>query len=316
VLRRISTADDIRQALMSIFGYAIVAGIPSTADRSAFDWLACRYSSRVWRRIREESDEVAQRVKSVLGEHCPDSAISEIAAEYYALSLEDKWTRWRASHSAQVSVETEVDNLHHLAVAQESGSGVVLWGTSFCGTLFQKIALSRAGVPLTQLSSYDHGRSHLNTVVGAHIAQPMFCLPENRFLVDRIMIKDATDRTYLRRIGEVLRDNGCIWIACHGSRHQRNLPVTLLGKSARLPGGAPTMAMRYRAALLPAHTSRLGPFHYRVTLGPPMEFDSTIDRRDRIPAIVQDYADLLGQCLLEQPSSWNWSDAPMACGLA
>ena len=315
IFRRITTKDDLRQALRLLLGYIFVACIPNRADPSVFDWIDRRYSARVRKRICTGSNEIAIRVKTVLGEHYPDSSISEIAAGYYRMKLEDQWGRWGASHSPDWSVTTEVVNLHHVTEAQRGGCGVVLWGTSFCGTLFPKIALSRAGVRLTQLSLFDHGKSHLNTLVGTRIAQPMYCLPENQFLRERIVIPDFVNRAYLYRIGEVLQNNGCIWIACHGARNQRHLTVKMLGHTAKLPAGAPTIAMRHNAVLIPAHTKRLGKFHYQVTLAPPIALDIGVDRRETVQGIVQNYADLLGARLLEQPSSWHWSHAPAACGL-
>jgi hypothetical protein len=311
----ITTIDDLRQALRSALGYIFIACIPNSAAPSVFDWIEQHYSTRVHKRVRAGSDRIAIRVRTVLGDHYPDSSISEIAAGYYRMKFEDQWGRWGASHSADWSVTTEVVNLHHLTDAQRGGRGVVLWGTSFCGTLFPKIALSRAGVSLTQLSLFDHGKSHLNSLVGTRIAQPMYCLPENQFLKERIVIPDSGNRSYLYRIGEVLQNSGCIWIACHGARNQRNLTVKLLGHTAHLPGGAPTIAMRHNAVLIPAHTKRLGRFHYQVSLAPPIALDIGVDRRETIQGIVQDYADLLGARLLEQPSSWHWSHAPTACGL-
>ena len=313
--RRISTKSDFRQAMKSVLGYAFVACVPKRADRAVFGWIFRRKSARDLRRIHRGKDDVAKLVNKVLAEKHPDLSINEVAAGFYAMQLEDDWGRWRASHSAEWSVTTEVENLHYLTESQQNGHGVVLWGTSFCGTLFQKIALDRAGVALTQLSSYDHGKSHHNTLIGRRITDPMYCLPENRYLNERIVIPQTGQRKYLYRIGEVLKDKGCIWIACHGSRHQRNLEVTMLGQSAQLPGGAPTIAMRYGAALIPAHTERVGTLHYRVVLSPPIDLDGAENRQEKVQNLVQDYADFLGKRLLEQPASWNWLHAPTACGL-
>jgi lauroyl/myristoyl acyltransferase len=143
----------------------------------------------------------------------------------------------------------------------------------------------------------------------------MYCRSENQYLTERIVIPDTGKRSYLYRIGEVLQNSGCIWIACHGARNQRNLTVKMLGHTAELPSGAPTIAMRHNAALIPAHTKRLGQFHYQVILGPPIALEGGDNRREAIQSVVQDYADLLGTRLVEQPSSWHWSHAPVACGL-
>jgi lauroyl/myristoyl acyltransferase len=313
--RSISTKSDFRQALKSVLGYGFVACVPRSAEQPVFTQLARRKSVRDSRRIDRGKEDVAPIVQTVLGEHHADSSTDEIAAGFYAMKFEDDWGRWRASHSADWAVTTEVEHLHYVTDAQRDGRGVVLWGTSFCGTLFQKIALARAGVSLTQLSSYDHGKSHHNTLLGRRITEPMFCLPENQYLNERIMIPQSGQRKYLYRLGKVLKGKGCVWIACHGSRHQRNLDVTMLGQPVHLPGGAPTIAMRYNAALIPAHTERVGKFHYRVVLAPPIELNDDESRQATVQRLVQDYADLLGKRLLEQPASWNWLDAAAACGL-
>lgn len=315
IVRRITTKGDLKQGLRLLLGYLLVACIPNRAHSSAFNWIERQYSTSVRRRIGTASNGITGRIKTVLGEHIPDSSINEIAAGYYRMKLEDQWGRSKASHTPDWSVTTEVVNLHHLTKARHEGCGVVLWGTSFCGTLFPKIALSRAGICLTQLSLFDHGRSHLNTLLGMRITQPMYCRPENQYLEERIVIPDSANRAYLYRIGEVLQNNGCLWIACHGARNQRNLTVKMLGHTAELPAGAPTIAMRYNAALIPAHTRRLGQFHYQVTLGPPIALNINGNRRETVQGIVQNYADLLGARLLEQPSSWHWAHAPGACGL-
>lgn len=313
--QRITTKGDLKLGLRLLFGYVFVACIPNRARPSVLNYAERRYSTKMRRPSFGSSNEVRRRIKIVLGEHIPESSISEIAAGYHRMKLEDYWGRAKASHSSEWPVTTEVVNAHHITEAQEGGCGVVLWGTSFCGTLFPKIALSRAGISLTQLSLFDHGRSHLGTLVGRNITQPMYCRPENQYLSERIVIPDSAKRSYLYRIGEILQNNGCIWIACHGARNQRNLTVKMLGQTAELPAGAPTIAMRHNAALIPAHTRRLGRFHYQVTLGPPVSLDIGGNRREAVQCIVQDYADLLSARILEEPGSWHWSHAPGACGL-
>jgi len=315
ILHRITTKGDLKRGLAYLLSFLFVAVVPKAAEQSTYNWIERRFSARIEKRIRAGSNEIVRRIKAVIGEQHSDASVDEIAASYYRMKLEDQWARACASHSPQCSVTTDVVNLHHLTDAQRSGRGIVLWGTSFCGTLFPKIALARAGVSLTQLSLFDHGRSHLNTLVGRRITQPLYCMPENQFLTERIVIPDSADRSYLFRIGEVLKSNGCIWIACHGARNQRHLAVEMLGHTINLPAGAPTIAMRHKAVLIPTHTKRLGKFNYQVILGAPIELDPDLKRREAVQRIVQEYADLLGRSLIDQPASWHWSHAPIACGI-
>lgn len=315
VFRRITTIDDARQALRLLTGYVGTTLIPRGASHSVLDWIDRKNEVRVRRRIRKGSERIVPRVKTVLGDRYTDESIGDIVAEYYRIKLEDQWARGWASHWPDWPVKTEVVNLHHLEEAQRQGQGVVLWGMPFCGVLFPKIALSRAGVCLTQLSLFDHGKSFHNTLIGNRVRQPLYWLPENQFLNERIVIPESGPRSYLFRIGAVLKDKGCIWIAGLGAPDQRNLTIKMLGRQASLPAGAPTIALRNNAALIPTHTRRLGKLHYQVVLSEPIDLDVGDNRRAAVQRIVQNYADMFEAQLLEQPGAWGWSHDPVACGL-
>jgi hypothetical protein len=177
---------------------------------------------------------------------------------------------------------------------------------SFCGTLFPKIALARAGVALTQLSTEDHGADYPMSLMGKWVVGPLHCLSEDRYLSERIRIPEDGNTSYLRRIGEVLRSNGCVWIAGERLRTKKPHRAELHGLPGLFPIGAPVLALRYKAALIPVHTERLGQFHYRVTIEDPISLDSSMGRHEAILQAVQEYARRLAVRIRENPGDWDW----------
>ena len=298
----IAGRDELRRLLLNISGYLFVGGLPERMADGVFERLVRRYRTK----HNANRNLIVERMQAILGGYCSDLDIRAYVERYYEGRMEDLWGRWQASHKSKWPGRTEVMGLEHVSSALQRGSGVVFWGMSFCGTLFSKIALARAGVPLTQLSTAWHGVNDPLTLLGKWVVGRLHCLPEERYLCERIRIPFDGDNSYLYRIGEVLQNNGCVWIA--GEREIAKKPVTaeLLGHLGRFPVGAPLLALRHNATLLPVHTQRLGRFHYRVTVEPLISLKRSVGRKEVINQAVQDYAHRLATRILKNPSAWDW----------
>lgn len=300
----IATSDELRRLFVSIAGYLFVGILPERVASGVFERLA--NNRRTKRHTRLEQDPVIERMKRLLDGYCSDSEIRSYGDRYYERRLEDMWGRWHASHKSTWPVRTQVDGLEHVDSALQLGNGVVFWGMSFCGTLFPKIALSRAGVALTQLSSADHGASYPLTLLGKWAVGPLYCLPEGRYLYERIRIPAENDNSYLKGVGAVLQKNGCVWISGERLRAKKLLSAKLLGRIGRFPVGAPLLALRYGSALLPTHTQRKGRFFYQVTIDPPIPLTPYTSHKHVINQAVQEYAQRLGARIIENPGDWDW----------
>jgi hypothetical protein len=287
-----------------IAGYLLTGVLPDRIADAVFERARRRRRTRFDTRL--EQDPIVERMKTLLDDYCSDLDIREVAERYYEMRMEDTWGRWQASHKSNWPVRTEVKGLERVNSALQRGSGVVFWGMSFCGVLFPKIALSRAGVALTQLSSADHGGDYPLTLLGKRVVGPLYCLPEGRYLCERIRIPSDGNKSYFQRIGEVLQDNGCIWISGESVRAKKPVTAELLGRRGQFPVGAAIFAIRNDATLLPVHTQRLGPFHYRVTVEPPIPLKRTTHSKEVINQAVQDYANRLATQILKSPGDWNW----------
>jgi len=138
-----------------IAGYLFVGVLPDRMADGVFDWLARNRRARF--HARRNRDPVVARMNELLDGFCSATEIRACAERYYEWRVEDWWGRWQASHKSEWRIRTEVVGLEHVTSALDQGRGVVFWGTSFCGTLFPKIALSKVGIGLIQLSAADHG---------------------------------------------------------------------------------------------------------------------------------------------------------------
>jgi hypothetical protein len=293
------TRDELRRVVKFVAGYVFVAVVPDQIANQMFAWFLKRRQAEY--QTRPNDEQVIQSIRVMLGDQLTDNEVLEYAMFCTLNSMEDTFGRWQASHRSDWRASTEVIGLEHLNRAFDQGRGAVLWGMSFCGTLFPKIALSRAGVALTQLSSEDHGADYPMSLMGKWVIGPLHCLPESRYLSERIRIPEDGNTSYLRRIGEVLQSNGCVWIAGERSRTKKPHAAELHGRQALFPVGAPMLALRYKAALLPVHTERLGQFHYRVTIESPITLSSRMGRREAIPQAVQEYARRLAIRIRDNP---------------
>ena len=235
-------------------------------DKQVFEYFANREDETPEDRVRHEK--LIEEMQSLLGQRYPKFELRSFAKEVDARRREDMWGRWQAICDADWDVKTEVAGLEHVDQALLDGNGWVFWGMSFCGTFYSKIALARAGVALAQLSSVGCGLSNLLVLMDEQLLGPLDCLAEDRYLPARIRISDDGSNNYLFRFGEVLRANRCIWIAGERDRGTKFIAAEVLGRHALFPAGAPMLALRNKATLLSAYTERLGPLHYKVTVGP------------------------------------------------
>lgn len=301
----LGTWHEIRRSLIVIVGYLFVGGLPDSMAERVFDRLAMNRRAKF--KALLDRDPIVERMKVLLNGICSETDIRAGSERFHAWVTEDLWARWQACHKSDWQIRTEVVGLEHVTNALQQGSGIVFWGMSFCGTLFSKIALSRAGVALTQLSAADHGAWYPLTLLGKYVAGPLHCLPEGRYIAERIRIPVVGNGNYLYRLGEVLRSKGCVWIAGERTRAKKLVAAEFLGRSGRFPVGAPMLALRHGAVLLPAYTERLGRLHYRVTIESPVAFDHSMRRKQIVDNAVQDFARRLANQITRNPGDWDWN---------
>ena len=242
----------------------------------------------------------------VLGEFLPDANFQDLARGFCEMDRELQWIRWRALHGTRSPVYTAVDGRHRVEEALEEGRGVLLWGLSFCGTLPVKIALQRVGIQLVHLSRAEHGVSLPATPLGYQLVAPFYCLAENRFLTERVVIPADDSLGYMRVLMKRLADNHVVYIAGERRSRRTNVTAPLFGHEIEFAPGAPSLSWRQGSPLLPVYVVREGPLRYRAVIGDRIEVNRNSGKNSFIQASVVRLAEYIQNQVLRYPSAWDW----------
>ena len=298
------TADLVSLAKLFV-GYLVTLLLPRRLDR----WAVGRVvRSAVG--IRETwVRRVEGRMRQVFESRLEDADFRLLALEYCQMTREVQWMRWRAFHSSEVPAETSVEGLERIRRAQESGTGVILWGISFCETLPVKIALHRKGVSLVHLSSAVHGSPSPHTRLGMRVVGPLYSVPEVRFLAERVVIPPDESLGYLRVLRARLSEGACVYIRGDIKSSRNNVVAEVLKHEIEFAPGAPGLSWKLGAPLLPVHVVRDSPFRYRAVIHPRIEVDRELSKKHFIRAAVDRFVEVIERCALESPSSWEIAGA-------
>lgn len=208
------------------------------------------------------------------------------------LGLKGTWRSWRP--------EIRLRGEAHLQKAIDKGTGAILWVTdSNYSTLIFKIAMHRAGYRLSQLSRPNHGFS--NSPFGIRFLNPIWSNVEDRFLEERVTIKDDNAAPALEILRDRLAANRVVSIAVGAVAH-RFADVPFFQHSLRLPTGPLRLMRDTGAPIFPAFVFATGDGSLEVTIEsalPLFEEPQAFERS----AIA--YAKLLEPYVSKYPEQWT-----------
>lgn len=193
-----------------------------------------------------------------------------------------------------------IEGLGHVEAALARANGAILWVHPCLGSnLAVKEALHENGLPLVHLTRPGHPVS--SSPFGVRFMNPIFRVPESRFLRERVVIDDGQVVAPLRTLRRRLAENRVVSVTVtHTASHVDDVPF--LDGYCRLPDGPITLAAASGAALLPVFTAGSLPVP-RVIIGPRLEIagpDRASIQRCELAA-----ADWLAAQVLEHPADWT-----------
>jgi len=203
---------------------------------------------------------------------------------------------------------TELRGADHLLKSLAAGSGAVLWvGNSAFSSLTVKMALHDAGFRLHHLSHPRHGFSP--TRFGMRWLNPVRTRIETRYLGSRAILPlNANAGPVLARLVDRLRDGNIVSVTA-GATSLRPLTVRFLAGSLRLAPGAPGLAQRAGAALLPVFATREAIDRHVVTIEPPLPLPRGLPKDQILEGAAQAFAQRLESYVRRHPGSWfGWVD--------
>ena len=203
-------------------------------------------------------------------------------------------------------LDLECRGLEHLESALVQGRGAVLWISDFVGAgEAVKVALARAGHRASHLSRPEHGFS--KTRFGIRFLNPVRIRFERAYLKERVVYDRSQPRQALSRLAARLADNGVVSITASAHEGRQLAEGRLLAGRLRLAIGAPKVALRNSAPLIPVHAVRdpTDPCRFEIILDPPLPLSRDLPEADAILAATGAYLDGLEKQLRHRPEAWG-----------
>jgi lauroyl/myristoyl acyltransferase len=203
--------------------------------------------------------------------------------------------RWRP--------EVKLVGLENLKAALERGQGAILWVSYTHGAkLLAKMAIYQAGYSVFHLSRPRHGLSP--TKFGIRWLNKVQTTIENRYIAERIVVKDGEFQKAVRSLMTRLRANKVISITVHRDA-LRPTAVRFLEGEIVLADGACKLAYRTQAALLPVFAFRDTDGVPNVQIGTPIELRVGQNEDDSVSFAHREYVARLETFVLAYPGQWR-----------
>jgi lauroyl/myristoyl acyltransferase len=207
--------------------------------------------------------------------------------------------RWKP----KLSLEGEA----HLTAALKDGKGAVLWvSPTIFNSLPTKIALHDQGYKVSHLSSPVHGYSE--TRFGVERLNKVRCIPENRYLKERIVFDSAAPTTAMRKMMRALKAGEVVSIVAANTEGFEMVQGPIFGGALPVAVGAPRIAALTGAPLLPTFVMRDRELGFRIVIEPPIALDPTQAADERTIAAATEYLRRSEPWVRRYPEQWRaWS---------
>lgn len=248
-----------------------------------------------------------QRVQQRLGDRRLSSAADMITREALAGRIEQSLQILRDYRPGGWWPPIRLVGVEHIEAARNQSKGAILWDSNFASNgLVTKMALHRAGIAVSHLSSVGHGFT--STRFGMLVLNRVWTTIEERYLRERAVLSLEGPVAAMRLLYRRLRDNGIVSISVH-SAAQTPLKVPFLNGTVTIATGAPDLAYATGAPVLPVFTVRDATGTFVVTVEPPLDIVEGASRRESSERVVRRYVERLAHYVVRHPGQWlGWLD--------
>lgn len=299
-LRLISGTD-----LLVLLGLVVLTPLAWILPPRTWRGLGGFFAPLAGRVMARQTRESVARIREIGGggiggsdkqaETIQDALMSGYVEDILHVLREHRPGRWRP--------ETRVSGGAHIDAALADGSGAILWISHFSFySLAGKIALAHAGYAVSHLSHPRHGFS--TTRFGMAVLNPVRNRAEDRYLTARVFLGLESSRQALDELARRLAANEIVSITAREAV-RRPLEVPFLGGRIGFAAGAPDLAWKTGAALLPVHVLARGGDSYEVVVEPAIEVDRALDRGEAYVRMAEAYAAGLARHVLAAPGQWR-----------
>lgn len=199
--------------------------------------------------------------------------------------------------------EIRLEGGQHIEAALARGQGVIFWvAFSVFGDLIAKMALHRAGYAVSHLSRASHGFSASR--FGMRCLNGFQTAIEDRYLGERVALGDDGGKAALQTLATRLGENRVVSFTVHRNAKRPLLADFLEGQIVLAPG-APVLALKTGAALLPTFAFRDEAGLLTVTIEAPLELPADQPRDQVLPGVAAQYSKVLEPYVRRYPEQWR-----------
>ncbi|HET6158625.1 MAG TPA: hypothetical protein VFE34_09800 [Dongiaceae bacterium] len=251
-------------------------------------------------------ERTAEIVRAALGDHdaqrC-EAIARDLKAAIYELRMQDL-RGWRLGgwHPRMV-----LEGEDHLQSALKAGKGAILWVAPFVfNSGPTKIALHQRGHRVSHLSSHKHGFSE--TRFGIGFLNRIRCIPEDRYLSQRIVFDRNAPSTAMRRMVRALKAGEVVSIVASSTEGSDMIMGPIFGGRIPVAVGAPRLAALSGAPLLPVFTVRDRRAGFRIVVEAPIAIASDRTADERCIAAASEFLHRSEPWVRQFPEQWRaWS---------
>jgi lauroyl/myristoyl acyltransferase len=258
-----------------------------------------------------ETKRTAKTVRTALGDRdgpqC-EAIMLHLKAAIYEMQMQDL-RGWRpGGWQPHMVLEGE----DHLRSALNAGKGAILWLAPFVfNSGPTKIVLHQKGYRVSHLSSPKHGFSE--TEFGVKYLNRVRCIPEDRYLAQRIVFDRNAPSTAMRRMMRALKAGEVVSIVAASTEGSDMIKGPIFGGRLPVAVGAPRLAGLTGAPLLPVFTVRDPAAGFRIVVEAPIQIASDRSPEEQCIAAAAEFLRRSEPWVRQFPEQWRawskWRDA-------
>ena len=232
-----------------------------------------------------------------------EAIAQDLKAAVYEMRMQDL-RAWRpGGWRPRMVLEGEA----HLRSALTRGKGAVLWVAPFVfNSSPTKIVIHQSGHRVSHLSSPQHGFS--DTRFGVKVLNRVRCIPEDRYLAERIVFDRNAPSTAMRRMMRALKAGEVVSIVAASTEGSDVVKGPIFGGRLPVAVGAPRLAALTGAPLLPVFTVRDPTAGFRVVIEAPIELKSDQSSDERCVSAATEFLRRSETWVRHYPEQWRaWS---------
>ncbi|WP_162917107.1 LpxL/LpxP family acyltransferase [Dongia deserti] len=237
---------------------------------------------------------------------------STIALDLQAAVYELRMQNLRGWRPGGWRPEVALKGEEHIVRALERGNGVILWVAHFAfNGGITKVALHKRGYRVSHLSRPEHGFS--KTRFGIEWLNPVRCIPEDRYLAQRIVYDRRAPSTAMRRMTRALASGNIVSITAGAWEGSGLVEGPFLGGTLALATGAPRLAALTGAALLPVFSIRDRGGRFVALVEPPISASPDMVSSEYCTAATAEYLSRHEPWVRQFPEQWRgWKELRFA----